>query len=106
MEQEKVIAALVEVINAPTRPPALQPLAYIKYPTRELRPQVNPDGSLTVSLALYGWEYKHQGPRPRSLPLVDTAAVQAALNFTLTDGLIVVAVHDHRQKLQITIKEK
>ena len=106
MEQEQVIAALVEVINTPTRPPALQPLAYIKYPSRELLPQVNLDSSLTVSLAFYGWEYKHKGPRPKTLPHIDTVAVQAALNATLPDGLVVIAVQDYGKKLQITIKEK
>lgn len=106
MDQEQVIAALVEAINAPTRPPALWPLAYIKYPARELSPQVNPDGSLTVNLSLYGWEYKHRGPRPKALPRINAAAVQAALNAVLPDGLVVIAVQDHGKKFQITIKEK
>lgn len=105
MEQEKVIAALVEVINAPTRPPALRSLAYIRYPARELCLQVNPGGSISAALAVRGWEYKHKGPRPKTLPHIDTVAVQAALNAVLPDGLSVTAVQDHGQKLQITIKE-
>lgn len=106
MDQEQVIAALVEVINAPTRPPALRSLAYIKYPTRELQPQVNPDGSLTVTLALYGWEYKHRGPRPKTPPHIDPVAVQAALNAVLLDGLSVTAVQDHGTKITVKIKEE
>ena len=101
---DQTVRALVEVINAPTRPPALRSLAYIKYPARELRPQVNPN-SITVNLAPYGNEYKRRGPRPKTLPHIDTVAVQAALNAVLPDGLSVTAVQDHGQKLQITIKE-
>lgn len=104
MDINFITAALVEAINAPTRPPALRSLAYIKYPARELSPQVNPDGSLAVSLALYGWEYKHRGARPRSLPLVDTAAVQAALNAVLPDGLTVIAVQDHGKHIILTVQ--
>lgn len=103
---DQTVRALVEVINAPTRPPALRSLAYIKYPTRELQPQVNSEGSLTVNLALYGNEYKHRGPRPKTPPHIDPVAVQAALNAVLPDGLVVIAVQDYGKKTQITIKEK
>lgn len=96
----------MEVINAPTRPPALRSLAYIKYPTRELQPQVNPDGSLTVTLALYGWEYKHRGPRPKALPRINAAAVQAALSSALPGGFTVIAVHDHGTKISVKVKEE
>lgn len=103
---DRIVRALVEVINAPTRPPALRSLAYIKYPARELRPQVNPDNSITVNLAPYGNEYKHRGPRPKTLPHIDTVAVQAALNAVLPDGLSVTAVHDHGTKVTVKIKEE
>ena len=103
MEQEKVIAALVEVINAPTRPPALRSFARLRYPVRQLRPQSSQDGLLSVSLAVYG---KHKGPRPKTPPHIDPVAVQAALNAALPDGLVVIAVQDYGKKLQITIKEK
>ena len=93
----------MEVINTPTRPPALRALAYIRYPDREQHPQVNLDGSLSVSLPIYGWEYKHRGPRPKTLPYIDTTAVQAALNSALPDGFTVVAVQDNRKYLKIKI---
>ena len=51
---DQTVRALVEVINAPTRPPALQPLAYIKYPPKELRPQVNPDGLTVIAVQDHG----------------------------------------------------
>lgn len=101
----EIVAALVEVLNAPTRPPALRPLARIKYPERELQPQVSPDGTL-FTLAFYGWEYKHRGPRPKTPPLIDPAAVQAALNAALPDGLSVIAVQDHGTKITVKIKEE
>ena len=94
----------MEAINAPTRPPALWPLARIKYPERELRPQVSPDGSLSVSLAVYGWEYKHKGPRPKTPPHIDPVAVQAALNAVLPDGLTVIAVQDHGKHIILTVQ--
>ena len=106
MRTARLTAVLVEVLNAPTRPPALRPLAFIKYPGRELQPQANPDGTATVTLALYGWEYKHRGPRPKTPPPIDPAAVQAALNAALPDGLSVIAVQDHGTKISIKIKEE
>ena len=108
MLDREIVAALVEVLNAPTRPPALWPLAFIKYPGRELQPQANPDGTATatVTLALYGWEYKHRGPRPKTPPPIDPVAVQAALNAALPDGLSVIAVQDHGTKITVKIKEE
>lgn len=106
MNPNQMIAALVDAVNSSTRPPALWPLARIKYPERELRPQVSPDGSLSVSLSLYGWEYKHRGPRPRTPPRIDAAAVQAALNTALPDGLTVIAVQKYDNTFHITIKER
>ena len=105
MRTDRLTAALVEVLNAPTRPPALWPLARIKYPERELQPQVSPDGTL-FTLAFYGWEYKHRGPRPKTPPPIDPAAVQAALNAALPDGLSVIAVQDHHTKIIVKIKEE
>ena len=105
MLDREIVAALVEVLNAPTRPPALRPLARIKYPERELQPQVSPDGTL-FTLAFYGWEYKHRGPRPKTPPPIDPAAVQAALNAALPDGLSVIAVQDHHTKIIVKIKEE
>ena len=103
MRTDRLTAALVEVLNAPTRPPALRPLARIKYPERELQPQVSPDGTL-FTLAFYGWEYKHRGPRPKTPPPIDPAAVQAALNDALPDGLSVIAVRDRGKFIEVFIR--
>ena len=93
MDVQSIIAAVVGVVNAPIpqRPPALAPLAYLKYPRRELRSQLDPDGTLTICLMKWGWEYKRRGPRPPRPVPVDTAAVAAALADA---GLPVVSVED------------
>jgi len=54
MNPNQMIAALVDAVNSSTRPPALWPLARIKYPERELRPQVSPDGLTVIAVQDYG----------------------------------------------------
>lgn len=105
MDVRSIIAAVVGVVNAPIpqRPPALSPLAYLKYPRRELRPRLDSDGALTVCLMKWGWEYKHRGPRPPRPVPVDTAAVTAALADA---GLPVVSVEDFGPGLKIVLKEE
>lgn len=98
------MAALVEAINAPTRPPALQTLACPKYPERELKPQVRPDGSISFTLSKWGWEYKHRGPRPlKTPPPADTAAIHTALNAALAPGYSVQTVEDCGTFIKITL---
>lgn len=98
----QIAAALSEVINAPDRPPALYPLARIKYPAREIRPTAQSDGCYQVKLPLYGWEYKHRGPR-RLHSIVDCAAIQAALNTALSDGIIITAVETNGKHVSLFI---
>ena len=103
VEEKLIIAALVDALNSSTRPPALSPLAYIKYPSRELYSTVTPDGAISFDLAFWGWEYKHRGPRkpPR---YVNPAAIQAALNAALPDGCTVTAVENHKTYIRIFIR--
>ena len=103
MDVHNIMAVLVGALNSPTRPPALWPLAFVRYPMRELRPTLNADGSISVRLALYGWEYKHRGPRPKSPPPVDPTAVQAVFNTAFPDGIIVTDVQDYATYIQIKI---
>lgn len=103
MITSQIVAALVGALNSPTRPPALWPLAFVRYPMRELRPRLDSDGALTVCLMKWGWEYKHRGPRPPRPVPVDTAAVTAALADA---GLPVVSVEDFGPGLRITLKEE
>ena len=105
MDVKSIIAAVVGAINAPIpqRSPALAPLAYLKYPRRELRPQFDPDGALAICLMKWGWEYKRRGPRPSPPAPVDTAAVAAALADA---GLPVVSVEDFGPGLRIILREE
>lgn len=102
MNHEPITAALVDAVNSSTRPPALYPVAYLKYPRRELRPTVTPNGTLLYCLAYWGWEYKHRGPR-KPPEYVNPSAIQTALNSALPDGYTVTAVEDHKTHVQILI---
>lgn len=106
MDTTKIMAALVDALNSSTRPPALYPLARIKYPMRELRPVVNADGSLSVKLAKWGYEYKHRGKKPTFPYPVDTAAIQAALNSALSDGYQVTAAENCKTYILCIIRRK
>ena len=102
--EKKIIAALSEAINAPDRPPALWPLAYIKYPPREVQPVKQSDGSYKIVLFLWGYEYKHRGPRSKFLPPVVPAAIQAELNDVLPNDLTVTDVRDHGKYIEIKLE--
>ena len=106
MGMEYIIAALVEAINAPTRAPALSALAWVRYPTRELRPIMADDGTLSVTLALWGWEYKHKGPRPPVPPPVDVAAVLAALSAVMPEGVKIRTVENCGTYIKISMEVK
>ena len=97
------MAALVEALNSSTRPPALSPLAYIKYPSRELYPTVTPDGAMSFDLAFWGWEYKHRGPR-KPPKFVNPVAIQTALNAALPDTCAVTAVEDRKTHIKIILE--
>ena len=103
---EKLSDALVGVLNAPTRPPALRPLARLKYPPRGLFLIPNPDGPLTATMAKWGFQYKCRSPRPKSPPTIDPAAMMEAFNSALPDGLSVIAVEDRGRQVAIQLKEE
>ncbi len=93
--ERKLIAALGNALNSVPRSPALAGLAQIKYPVRELAPQPNADGTLTVRVAKWGWEYKHRGPRPANPVPINPAAVRDALAPVMPDGVTIQTVEDH-----------
>lgn len=105
MSENYIRAALAGVLNAPARPPALWPLAYVKYPPRELRPIRHPDGSFIVEVSLYGFEYKHRGPRPKAPPTVDAEAIRHTLNEMLPDDLYVAAAEARHTCVLLTLHE-
>ena len=102
---KKVVGAMGEILRNSPRPPALAGLSRPRYPMRELMPQVSPDGTLSVRLTKWGWEYKHRGPRPEKPYPSNPAAVRAALSGVLPDGVTIRAVEDHGTYLLIILEE-
>ena len=94
MDTQRICAALGDALNSSPRPPALAALARVKYPMRELRPTMEADGSLSVALALYGFEYKHRGPRPPAPPPVNVGAVCDALSGAMPQGVKIKAAEN------------
>lgn len=105
MNGQQLAVAVGDVVNHAPRPPALRPIAYIKYPAREIRPVLIQDGSWRVSLALWGYEYKHRGPRPKNPISIDWEKIMRTLNLLLPDGLSVCAVEVHRENIEIFLEE-
>ena len=102
---KKVVEALGEILRNSPRPPALAGLSRPRYPMRELTPQQLPDGTLSVRLTKWGWEYKHRGPRPKQPQPSNPAAVRAALSGVLPDGVTIQAVEDHGTFIELMIVE-
>ena len=104
MRTDRLTAALVEVLNAPPGPgpPAL---AFIKYPGRNCNPrQIQTAPPPSPWLFMVG-STNDRGHGLNAAP-IDPAAVQAALNAALPDGLSVIAVQDHHTKIIVKIKEE
>ena len=97
MTSQQITAALVEVLTASTRPPALRPLR-ILYPLRQIETATLPDGTVAVTLF---HRYKNRNPQS-----VNTAAVHYALNTLLPRDLRVISVTDHGSSIEIIIGGK
>ena len=105
MNGQQLAVAVGDVVNHAPRPPALKPIAYIKYPAREIRPVLIQDGSWRVSLALWGYEYKHRGLRPKNPVSIDGEKIKHTFNLLLPDGLSVCVVEVHRENIEIFLEE-
>jgi hypothetical protein len=103
MTTKELSAALVDAINSSTRPPALWPIARVKYPGRECQVKQLSGNCFTVSLARWGYEYKHRGPRPKIVPPLNLSAIQAEITAALPDGYAVAAVQDCKTHIVLTI---
>lgn len=53
MDAKKICAALGDALNSSPRPPALAALARVKYPMRELRPMMEADETMSISIGVY-----------------------------------------------------
>ena len=103
MERKVIEKAVVDVVNDSTRPPALKALAYIKY-YRECQCQELPNGCYSVRLALWGYEYKHRGPRPKTPPEIDAEQIRLVLNALLPGDLYVAVVENHQTYIHLIIR--
>lgn len=106
MDTKKIVAALGDALNSSPRPPALAALARVKYPMRELRPMMEANGTLTVALSIYGWEYKHKGPRPPAPPPVNVGAVCDALSGAMPQGVKIKAAENCGTYIKIYLEGK
>lgn len=108
MTPERIAAAaLVDALDRSTgATPALRILARPKYPMRELSPQVRPDGSISLTLAKWGWNYKFRGKKPAKIPpSADTTAILAALNAALAPGYTISTITDEDKHITIILQE-
>jgi len=103
--EEEISAALGDAINSAPRAPALAGLARLKYPGRELCVRRLYGGTISARLAKWGWEYKHRGPRPKSTPPINTAAVRAALSSVMPPGVTIRSVEDCGKYLRLILEE-
>lgn len=95
---------ITRVINGP-RVPALYSLAYIKYPTREVRIIQCANGIMKVFLARRGYEYKHRGPRPKNQLYIEAEELKAIFNRALAPKYSVLEIEVQNTYIIIRLKE-
>lgn len=99
------IAALMTAWAA-CHDPALSVLSWPRYPLRELRPQLTNDGTVVLTVAKFGYGYKHRGPRPREPPVADIRGIREVLNMALDPAYQIVEVQDQGREILIMIKRR
>ena len=82
--------------------PSLRIFARPRYPQRELGARVNPNGSATFTLYLFGWHYKYHGRKPPK-PRMDLRAIKTDLNEFLGPKFMVSEVYDRDTHAELTI---
>lgn len=94
MDIKRLMEVLAAVFNMAVTPPGLRGFAPVKYPLREFSPTMNPDGSVTCTIRLWGWEYKRRHKRPEVKPIIDCMAIKRDLNEMLAPEFYVSEVYD------------
>ena len=89
--EQKLVEALVGGLNSPARP---RGLAFVKYPTRELRIKSLSNGDVEATLSKYGFEYKHRGSKPKIPPSVDLEYTAAVITQAIAPDFLLVSVTD------------
>ena len=99
-------AALLEAWLTCGYAPALSPLSFPRYPQRELRPHLLPDGAVELTISKRGFGYKYRGRRPCVPPRVDLRGVQERLSVHLPPSITIRSVADAGTSIIITMEEK
>lgn len=103
ISENELCTRILGVINGPQHP---RGIAYIKYPTRELKLHTLPSGGVEATLSKYGHEYKHRGSKPKSPPFVDLNYTAALLTQALAPDYRLVSVEDIGTAIKIIIRRK
>ena len=100
-----IIAALVEIINAPPgqRPPAFDTIARLMYPPRGISLLEQEDGVLLVIVKKWGFQYKHRGPKPKVPPPADCEGIRQVFSQQLAE-VEIISVEDHGSQVWVFIK--
>lgn len=99
------IAAIMEAWLTCGYDPALSPLSFPRYPLRELRPHLLPDGAVELTISKRGFGYKYRGRRPSEPPHVDTRGVRELLTLHLPSGVTIRSVTDKGREITIVLEE-
>ena len=101
ISENELCTRILGVINGPQHP---RGIAYIKYPTRELKLHTLPNGDVEATLSKYGWEYKHRGSKPKTPPFVDLKYTAAVLTCSFTPDYVLVSIEDIGTAIKIIIR--
>lgn len=84
--------------------PALSVLSWPRYPLRELRPQLTDNGNMILTVAKFGYGYKHRGSRPREPPAADVYGIREVLNAALELPYHIREVQDQGREILIIME--
>lgn len=98
----KLVEMMTAILWMAVRSPSLRIFSRPRYVWRELGAKINPDGSATMTLYLYGWHYKFHGKKPPK-PHMDLRAIQVDLNELLAPEFHVSEVQDCDTFAKLTI---
>lgn len=101
--EEKLAVALAGVLNSPARP---RGLAFVKYPTRELRIKSLSNGDVEATLSKYGFEYKHRGSKPKTPPPVDLEYTAAVITRAIAPDFSLISIEDIGTAIKIIVQRR
>lgn len=103
LTEAEIKAALGDAINPP-RPRPLAPIAYVRYPSRDLIITQLEAESAVITVAKWGWHYKRKSPRPSRPPSANPVEIKTVLNERLPAELYISEVNDLGTHIQLKIE--